>query len=544
MGPFSFRKALVILCCFVLCTLSLLAFYSSYGSPFGHVNLLSGAKLALSKYGLDHFRDLAGIQSNAPILDVRREDHALVDSSQDAQLINRWRSGKLSETGSHPEASSLAFNGNTSSSLSLMHNGTDTVPVVGSAAKETLTNNRSVKRAPLTHFPSGDSKAHLSPRFLYWGPEIDHPNAVCSGFNHQTVSLVCALNEALATNRTFILPSHMCISRRHRGLPQLGDEIEVQDGGRSSATEATSSHSWAELESLIDVGCLNTLVPVVLNKSAEVRGFLHRWEAQSATDVGRCFNLSGSELRPTRNKEKVSPIEGVLQELQVPSESEAPNKIVFPDENKGGGSKISDKKRHSSGSVCVIDGGVSFADVAPWNVSELLVRTRPSGVHFPWFKVCKQGSYEKRIWHSQLFPVCFAEPLRKAAREMQAAMGDYDAVHVRRGDKLTGYPSRHWPHLARDTSPSAIRARLSKWIPAGRSVYVASNEANQSFFEELRRDFKVFQPFNFSAILRPVIRNEYQLYIVENLVLRGATTFVATFREEDMLGHNTSHFLT
>jgi hypothetical protein len=50
---------------------------------------------------------------------------------------------------------------------------------------------------------------------------------------------------------------------------------------------------------------------------------------------------------------------------------------------------------------------------------------------------------------------------------------------------------RHWPHLARDTSASAIRTRLSEWIPAGRSLYVASNEANQSFFDELRRDFKV-----------------------------------------------------
>ena len=44
--------------------------------------------------------------------------------------------------------------------------------------------------------------------------------------------------------------------------------------------------------------------------------------------------------------------------------------------------------------------------------------------------------------HSTLFPKCFAEPLRRAALEMQAAIGDYDAVHIRRGDKLTGYPSR------------------------------------------------------------------------------------------------------
>jgi hypothetical protein len=54
---------------------------------------------------------------------------------------------------------------------------------------------------------------------------------------------------------------------------------------------------------------------------------------------------------------------------------------------------------------------------------------------------------------------------------------------------------------------------------------------------------QVFRPSDFSDSFQPVIRNEYQLYIVENMVLRGATRFVATFKEDDMLGHNTSHFL-
>ena len=247
MGPFSFRKALVVLSCFVLCTLSLLAFCSRFGFQSGHVNLLSEAKLALSKYGGDNFRGLIGNQSNAPkVMNVRPEGHSHVHSSQEAQIGNRLKSGKLSEIRSHPEATPLAFIANSSSSLRLMQRGTETFPDVGSAATETLNIDRFAKPATLTHVPTGKSEAQLSPRFLYWGPEIDHPNAVCSGFNHQTVSLVCALNEALATGRTFLLPSHICISRRHRGLPQFEEATRVQEWGASSSAESAKMQKGKE----------------------------------------------------------------------------------------------------------------------------------------------------------------------------------------------------------------------------------------------------------------------------------------------------------
>ena len=163
-------------------------------------------------------------------------------------------------------------------------------------------------------------------------------------------------------------------------------------------TVGASSHSWAELESLVDVGCVNRLVPVVLNTSMDVQGLLNQWEAQSRAEIGSCFKTSSSELEPIRNKGHSNSIEGVLHQLENPSKSEAPVEITFPDEDKGGRVKFTDKKTKSSDSVCVIDGGVSFADVAPWSASELLVRTRPNNVHFPWFEVCKQGSYEKRLW--------------------------------------------------------------------------------------------------------------------------------------------------
>jgi len=37
---------------------------------------------------------------------------------------------------------------------------------------------------------------------------------------------------------------------------------------------------------------------------------------------------------------------------------------------------------------------------------------------------------------------------------------------------------------------------------------------------------------NFSAILEPVVHNNYQLFIVERLVLVGAKTLVKTWKEE------------
>lgn len=39
---------------------------------------------------------------------------------------------------------------------------------------------------------------------------------------------------------------------------------------------------------------------------------------------------------------------------------------------------------------------------------------------------------------------------------------------------------------------------------------------------------------NYSRILDPLIKNNYQLFMVERLILMGATTFIKTFKEDDM----------
>jgi len=74
---------------------------------------------------------------------------------------------------------------------------------------------------------------------------------------------------------------------------------------------------------------------------------------------------------------------------------------------------------------------------------------------------------------------------------MKKILGDYDAIHVRRGDLLKNRKDRFGverslhPHLDRDTRPEYIRKRIAKWIPPGRTLYIASNERAPGFFSPL-----------------------------------------------------------
>jgi len=45
--------------------------------------------------------------------------------------------------------------------------------------------------------------------------------------------------------------------------------------------------------------------------------------------------------------------------------------------------------------------------------------------------------------------------------------------------------------------------------------------------------YKLAYSSNFSSILDPIIENNYQLFMVERLMMQGAKTFVKTMREFD-----------
>ncbi|KAL5647417.1 hypothetical protein ACJX0J_041772, partial [Zea mays] len=75
--------------------------------------------------------------------------------------------------------------------------------------------------------------------------------------------------------------------------------------------------------------------------------------------------------------------------------------------------------------------------------------------------------------------------------KMKEILGDYDAIHVRRGDLLKNRKDRFGierslhPHLDRDTQPEYIIKRIAQWIPPGRTLFIASNERTPGFFSPL-----------------------------------------------------------
>ncbi|KAL6211483.1 hypothetical protein ACLB2K_016709 [Fragaria x ananassa] len=136
-------------------------------------------------------------------------------------------------------------------------------------------------------------------------------------------------------------------------------------------------------------------------------------------------------------------------------------------------------------------------------------------------------------------PSMAAKKLRNAADKIKEILGDYDAIHVRRGDRLKTRRDRNGvertlsPHLDRDTHPEFILRRIEKRVPPGRTLYIASNEWTPGFFSPLSVRYKLAYSSNYSRLLETLIENNYQLFMIERLILMGAKTFIRTFKEDD-----------
>ncbi|VFQ67521.1 unnamed protein product [Cuscuta campestris] len=157
-----------------------------------------------------------------------------------------------------------------------------------------------------------------------------------------------------------------------------------------------------------------------------------------------------------------------------------------------------------------------------------------------WFMECKDRTNRSSVLLPFSFiPSMAAKKLRDAAEKIKALIGDYDAIHVRRGDKIKTRKDRHGverslhPHLDRDTHPEFILCRIAKWVPSGRTLFIASNERTPGFFSPLAVRYKLAYASNYSKILDPVVENNYQLFMVERLIMMGAKTFIRTFKEDD-----------
>lgn len=115
------------------------------------------------------------------------------------------------------------------------------------------------------------------------------------------------------------------------------------------------------------------------------------------------------------------------------------------------------------------------------------------------------------------------------AADVRGRLGDYYAMHVRRGDKLR---EARYPNLARDTTPENIHATLKRVAPPGARIYILTDERTPGYFDSLKQDYEVFRYCNFPA-LRALVESDdpdnYLLYEVEQLLFDGALTRIHTF---------------
>ncbi|WVY98150.1 hypothetical protein V8G54_030301 [Vigna mungo] len=156
------------------------------------------------------------------------------------------------------------------------------------------------------------------------------------------------------------------------------------------------------------------------------------------------------------------------------------------------------------------------------------------------FMECKDRNNRSSILLPYSFlPSMAAGKLREAAEKIKALLGDYDAIHVRRGDKVKTRKDRFGvarslhPHLDRDTRAEFIICRIAKWVPPGRTLFIASNERTPGFFSPLSARYRLAYSSNYSHILDPLIENNYQLFMIERLIMMGAKTFIRTFKEDE-----------
>ncbi|WJX20935.1 hypothetical protein P8452_10417 [Trifolium repens] len=157
-----------------------------------------------------------------------------------------------------------------------------------------------------------------------------------------------------------------------------------------------------------------------------------------------------------------------------------------------------------------------------------------------WFMECKDRNNRSAIMLPYSFlPSMAAKKLRDAAEKIKALLGDYDAIHVRRGDKIKTRKDRFGvartlhPHLDRDTRAEFILCRIAKWVAPGRTLFIASNERTPGFFSPLSVRYRLAYSSNYSHMLDPVIENNYQLFMIERLIMMGAKTFIRTFKEDE-----------
>ncbi|KAG8372140.1 hypothetical protein BUALT_Bualt12G0035400 [Buddleja alternifolia] len=327
------------------------------------------------------------------------------------------------------------------------------------------------------------NRHNLHEKYLYWGNRIDCPGKhchSCEGLGHQESSLRCALEEALFLGRTFVMPSRMCINPIHNKkgiLHQSGNMVSEERWAASSCA----------MDSLYDLDLISNTVPVILDNSKA-------WHRVLTTSM----KLGSRGIAHVQGDSRVD-----LKEKSLYSNLLLINRTASP---------------------------LSWQDTRKITVLQL-----PN-----MFMECKDRNNRSSIMLPYSFlPSMAAKKLRDAAEKIKALLGEYDAIHVRRGDKIKTRKDRFGvdrtlhPHLDRDTRAEFILCRIAKWVAPGRTLFIASNERAPGFFSPLAVRYKLAYSSNYSSLLDRVVENNYQLFMVERLIMMGAKTFIRTFKEDD-----------
>ncbi len=154
---------------------------------------------------------------------------------------------------------------------------------------------------------------------------------------------------------------------------------------------------------------------------------------------------------------------------------------------------------------------------------QLIVKNNSSGLGF-------EGVYGHDDFDFDV-KLCPSRVVLDYADHVTRQLGEYHAMHVRRGDKLA---ESRYPNLDRDTRPEAIYETVSRVLPRGSRVYILTDERTPNYFDVLGKDYQIFQYFDFPELRRLVEGahpDNFLLYEVEQLVFARAKTRIYTFAD-------------
>lgn len=120
------------------------------------------------------------------------------------------------------------------------------------------------------------------------------------------------------------------------------------------------------------------------------------------------------------------------------------------------------------------------------------------------------------------------------SEEIINSLGDYYAIHVRRGDILYD-DSRVKQHKGVDAREVEYYTNLlehidllKKWIPLGAKIYIATDEEDLSIFEGLKCHYDIYFWKDFNINLKPEENNSYYVLGIEEMVMIKARKFIST----------------